>query len=91
MQRIAVQILKGLLMAAVLLYAGDWVVFHLRAMRGMAMGSIEVDQFLATPLKGHKEEFDYMGSADVACARALFPHDGAPACWWVERHKTHWE
>ena len=91
MKRIAIQTLKGLLMAAILLYAGDWAVFRIRDMRGSAFGTVQADQFLATPLKGNKEEYDYMGTEAVSCARSLFPHDSTPACWWVRRHKDHWE
>jgi hypothetical protein len=32
-----------------------------------------------------------MGVVQVSCARALFPHGGAPACWWLSRHTTQWE
>lgn len=82
---------KALLLAAVLLWAGDWAVFHLRAARGNGYDTVTVKEFLSTALKGNKTEYDYMGTADVTCARALFPHGGAPACWWVRRHSTQWE
>jgi hypothetical protein len=82
---------KGLLLAAVILYVGDWVVFEVRAARGTGYDSVQVQQFLSTPLKGSKTEYDYMGTAQVSCARALFPHAGAPACWWLRRHTTQWE
>lgn len=82
---------KWLLLAAVVVYAGDWAVFHVRAARGTGYDTVEVQEFLSTPLKGSKTEYDYMGTADVSCARALFPHSGAPACWWLRRHTTQWE
>ena len=59
--------------------------------RGTAFDSVQVEEFLTTALKGNKQEYDYMGTAQVTCARALFPHGGAPACWWVRRHRTEWE
>lgn len=74
-----------------LLYAGDWMVLRGRMTRGMASGVVEVNQFLATPLKGNKVEYDLMGSAPVACSRSIFPQQGNPACWWVERHKSQWQ
>ena len=82
---------KVLLVSAVVLWVGDWAVFRVRAARGTGFDSVQVQEFLSTALKGNKQEYDYMGTADVTCARALFPHGGAPACWWVRRHTTQWE
>ena len=82
---------KWLLLAAILVYAGDWVTFHVRAARGTGYGTVQVEEFLSTPLKGAKTEYDYMGTTDMSCAQALFPHKGAPACWWLRRHRTQWE
>ena len=81
----------GLLIAALLLYLGDAVSFQVKVKRGTAYRVIEVDQFLATPLKGQKVEFDVAGSEQVTCARSIFPQAGGAACWWVERHKTQWQ
>jgi hypothetical protein len=90
-KRIAANTLKALLICALLLYAGDWAVFRIRSARGNAFSSVQVDEFLATPLKGHKEEYDYTGTDMISCVRAIFPHSDAPACWWVRRHSQHWE
>jgi hypothetical protein len=49
-----------------------------------------VEQFLRTPLKGQKEEFDYMGTVAQPCVPSLFPHSSESPCWWLERHKTQW-
>ena len=82
---------QGLLVTAVLLWCGDWALFHVRAARGTAYDTVTVQEFLSTPLKGKKTEFDYVGTEAENCARALFPHGGAPACWWLRRHTTVWE
>lgn len=74
-----------------ILYAGDWTVFRIRLAHGTAYGSVEVDQFLASPLKGNKTEYDMVGSFQQACSRSIFPHEEKPACWWVRRHSTQWE
>lgn len=74
-----------------LVYMGDSIVFSYRNRHGAAFGSIEVDQFLATPLKGSKTEYDLVGSFQQQCARSIFPHSGQPACWWVQRHSSVWE
>lgn len=88
MKRWIVRILLAVLVLAASIYAGDWVVF--RARKG-PVGVIQVNQLLATPLKGNKMEYDFMGVVPVNCSRSIFPQNGNPACWWVERHKTQWE
>jgi hypothetical protein len=74
-----------------LLYMGDWAVLKFRTAHGTAGGVVAVNQFLATPLKGNKVEYDLMGTVQVTCSRSIFPQNGNPACWWVERHKANWE
>ena len=88
------RLVRLLVVAAALLalvYAGDWLVLRGRISRGTAFGVVEVNQFLATPLKGNKVEYDLMGTAPVTCSRSIFPQQGDPACWWLERHKAQWE
>ncbi len=75
----------------VFLYAGDWLVLRSRLARGTAFGTVEVHQFLATSLKGSKTEYDLVGSFQEACSRSIFPQQGKPACWWLERHNSQWE
>lgn len=67
-------------------YAGDWLVYRYRAAHGTAFDSIKVNQFVAVPLKNGKDEYDYTGSQQVQCVRALFPWSGDEPCWWVRRH-----
>ena len=85
------QTAKALVVTAVVLWLADWAVFRVREARGTAFDSVQVEEYLSTALKGNKQEYDYMGTATVSCARALFPHGGAPACWWERRHTTQWE
>jgi len=89
--RVLAAALKVLVVTAVVLWLSDWGLFRLREARGTAFDSVQVQEFLTTALKGNKQEYDYMGTAQVTCARALFPHGGAPACWWLRRHTTQWE
>jgi hypothetical protein len=74
-----------------LLFVGDWAVLQFRISRGTAYGVVEVNQFLATPLKGSKVEYDLMGTVQKTCTRSIFPQKGNPSCWWLERHKSQWE
>ena len=85
------RVLIGIFLLADLLYAGDWAMLRFRIAHGTAYGAVSVTQFLATPLKGNKVEYDLMGTEQVTCSRSIFPQDGKSACWWVERHKAHWE
>jgi hypothetical protein len=80
----------ALILLAVL-YVGDWAVLRYRVSHGAAFDSVEVDQFLATSLKGNKEQYDMIGSFQQSCSRSIFPQQGKPACWWVRRHSTQWE
>ena len=86
---------KYLLLGVMLAYGLDWSVFELRRLRGTAMATVAVEQYLQTPLKGGKAEYDYLGTANQSCARALFPQyansQWNPPCWWLERHKAQWQ
>ena len=73
------------------LYLADWAVFRVRVAHGSGYGSVEVHQFLATSLKGSKTEYDMTGSFQQTCGRSIFPHDGNPACWWLQRHSSQWQ
>jgi hypothetical protein len=80
-----------ILLASILLVFGvDWALFHLRLSHGNAVGTLQVEQYLATPLKNNKAEYDYMGTVDQACSKSLFPQGGNVPCWWLERHRTQW-
>jgi hypothetical protein len=74
-----------------LLYIGDWSVFEVRAAHGSAYNTVQVDQFLATPLKGQKTEYDLMGTTQETCSRSIFPQKWHPPCWWLKRHASQWE
>ena len=85
------RVVLGMMIAAIVLYTADWLTFAVRARGGNGYEQIEVQQYLSTALKGNKQEYDYMGTAQVQCARALFPHGGANPCWWQRRHTQVWE
>ncbi len=77
------------------LFAIDWSAFEVRRIRGGGMGTVAVDQFVAGALKGNKTEFDYIGTVNQNCSQTLFPQYTAsqwnPPCWWLQRHRAHWE
>ena len=86
---------KYMLIVLVVLYVADVGVFAVRLSRGAGLQSVPVDQFLKTPLKGQKMEYDYLGAGSENCAHAMFPQYAAsqwnPPCWWLERHSVSWQ
>ena len=85
------QAIGMVLVLAAILYAGDWIVLRIRVARGTAFGTVEVNQFLAIPLKGNKVQYDFTGTVQETCSRSIFPQKGNPPCWWLERHTSQWE
>ncbi len=85
------QIALVLVASLALLYAMDWTVLRVRLSHGTAYRTVKVNQFLASPLKGSKVEYDWTGTVDQQCSRSVFPQNGNPACWWLERHTSQWQ
>ena len=69
--------------AFVIVYGGDWAVYKLR---GSPTSTVTVNRYLTIPLKGNKQEFDYLGTIDVPCSVSLFPQAGQAACWRLRRN-----
>lgn len=90
MKRILWLAIRVLLAVTVLTYLVDWATLRIRVTRGTGYGTVQVDHYLATPLKGNKAEYDYIGTNPESCAHSIFPH-GAPPCWWLAKHTSQWE
>jgi hypothetical protein len=84
-------LLRALLAIATVSLAAFAVDFAVYKLRGSPQSTVQVSQYMSIPLKGQKTEYDYLGSANVACAVALFPHGGEDPCWHVRRNKDQWE
>ena len=82
------RVFVALAAAFIAVYAGDWVVYHLR---GSPSATVTVSRYLSVPLKGNRVEFDYLGTRPAPCARALFPHQGQDPCWLLRRNPNEWE
>lgn len=81
-------LLRGLIVlvvAFVAVYGGDWVIFKLR---GSPHSKVTVNRYLTIPLKGNKQEFDYLGSIDVPCSVSLFSQAGQDPCWQLRRNSN---
>ncbi|MGD0940517.1 MAG: hypothetical protein ABR905_12485 [Terracidiphilus sp.] len=72
-----------LAVAFVAVYAGDWITYKLR---GSPQSKVTVNRYVTIPLKGNKQEFDYLGSSDVPCSVSLFPQAGQNPCWQLRRN-----
>jgi hypothetical protein len=77
--RVAVVLAVGF----ILTYLGDWAIFKLR---GSPQSAVTVNLFQTVPLKGNKDEFDFIGSQQQACSVSLFPQGGMSACWQLRRN-----
>lgn len=82
------RILIGVIVVFFIAFAADLAVYK---SQGSPHATITVNRFMSVPLKGQKTEYDFLGTADVACAQALFPQDGLSACWRLRRNPNQWE
>jgi hypothetical protein len=82
------RIFLGLAAATLASYAADSVVYFLR---GSPTAAVTVNRFMGVPLKGQKEEYDFLGSVQEHCAVALFPHNGQDPCWHLRRNPNQWD
>jgi len=86
MVRIVVRSIAGLLIALLLAFPLDWVVWRIRVAAGGGMDSVSVRQVTVAALKGNKDEYYVDGATEVDCSISLFPQAGAGACWWLRKH-----
>lgn len=86
--RWSARLLLAMAAASVAAYAADWAIFCLS---GSPSSTVTVNRYLSVPLKGHKEEFDYLGASQVVCSVSLFPQGDKDPCWLVWRNRNQWE
>ena len=82
MMRWLQRVLVVLAAAFILIYAGDWALYKLR---GSPRSKVTVNRYITIPLKGNKQEFDYLGSIDVPCSVSLFSQAVQAPCWQLRR------
>jgi len=84
-------LLRAILAFAVCFVAA-WVVdFAVFELRGKPTSTVTVHRYMGVPLKGQKEEYDYLGDFAEPCARSLFPQGGNDPCWHLARNPNQWE
>ncbi len=79
------RIIVAALAIFIAIYLGDWAVYKLR---GSPQGHVQVSQTLVVPLKGNKQEYDYLGASDVPCSVSIFSQNGEDACWLLRRNQN---
>ena len=82
--------LSLLVIALIGLAAADYIVFLYRQRHGDVLSFVTVREFVASPLKNGRYEYDYLGNMDIPCVVALLPHQRMSPCWWVGFHHDHW-
>ena len=83
MMRWLQRVLVVLAAAFVVIYAGDWALYKLR---GSPRSTVTVNRYVTIPLKGNKQEYDYLGAIDVPCSVSLFSQAGQTPCWQLRRN-----
>jgi hypothetical protein len=86
--RWVLRVLVAIAVLSLAAFAVDWTIYKLR---GSPQSVVAVSQFMEIPLKSGVPEYDYLGTANVPCAVALFPHGGKDACWNLRRNPNQWE
>jgi hypothetical protein len=83
MKRWSIRVALVLVVVFVATYVGDWGLYKLR---GSPVSKVNVSRYLVISLKGNKQEYDYLGTADVPCSVSLFPQAGQSPCWQLRRN-----
>ena len=83
MMRWLQRVLVVLAAAFVVIYSGDWAVYKLR---GSPRSKVTINRYVTIPLKGNKQEFDYLGSIDAPCSVSIFSQAGQDPCWQLRRN-----
>jgi hypothetical protein len=79
-------VLPAVLLAAVVLYLGDFLSLRYSIPKRDLYGSVTVRQMYAVKLKNKQTEYMPQPPAPQECVNSLFPHFGDPPCWYLSRH-----
>ena len=76
-----------LVIAAALVYAGDYAVLRYRIATGkQPFESVTVYRYYSIAEKNRRTEYVFNQAAAQTCARSLFSHLGYSPCWYLKRH-----
>jgi len=87
LRRIFRATLLGVVGTAIVAFGLDFGVFEIRVLaKRDAYGSVTVNHYYAVLQKNGKTQFIFDPPQAETCVNALFPHAGAPPCWYLSRH-----
>jgi hypothetical protein len=87
LRRVLLGTLLVLLGSSLLAFGLDFGYFRLRlATNKDPYGSVVVSHSYAILQKNGKTQFIFDPPQPQTCVNALFPHAGAPPCWYLARH-----
>ncbi len=89
-RRDATLLVCGLLIVAILLYAGDTSYFLYQQRHGNSLSTQIVRQYGPVNDGDGNYHYQYVATVVVPCVQALLPHQGMPPCWWVSSHSRFW-
>lgn len=89
MTRLLARVAGGLILAALILYALDYLSVRYQIPGGrVQLGTVDVRRGYAVKEKNKKTEFYFDPPAPQTCSHSLFPQLGYQPCWYLERHRT---
>jgi hypothetical protein len=71
---------------ALVAYLADYAVFRHRVATNQGFGQVVVTNYDAVQQKNGKTEFLFDLPQAQTCVNALFPREGFPPCWYLQRH-----
>jgi len=82
------RVILGLVTAAALVYAGDylWAKHLMSQGSSVALGTVMVHSETDIPRKDGRVEIDIDPAEAESCIHSIFPHFGYVACWYAVRH-----
>jgi hypothetical protein len=75
----------AIVVLAVVLYIGDYIVVRLRS---EPTAAVQVTKLYAVQQKDGKTEYEAGEPETQTCVNSIFPHLGDSPCWYLKRHKT---
>jgi hypothetical protein len=83
------RVAQFVVLAFVLLYAGDYVSARFRLPNDrQTLGSVDVQVMWAIKQKNGRIDYELGDTETRPCLYSLFPHLGYTPCWYLTRHKN---
>jgi hypothetical protein len=88
MKKIVLLISASVIVAFVVVYAADYLIWRIRGAMGKgAYSTLNVQYYYAIGEKNGKTEYDFQPPQTETCVNSWFPHSGFSPCWYERKHK----